>query len=127
MKTFKTALISLALVASMQSQAAPALTGVWKTVSGTDKALSGKLAILKDGSAELSPEGFDPLKGTWGVKGHVLTLTMPPHGQSSMNYSFTKKGELKLNYENGLEQVFAKTASAVSNTKARTTKRRKTK
>lgn len=101
-------LVILAVVAFASGAHADArLHGTWTAVAAENGALNGTMALNKDGTASLSPEGFDKALGVWKVSKDkkVLTLTLTDIGSSAMSYSFEKK-RLVVTYDNGNKQPF---------------------
>lgn len=122
MKTYLKHIALLALAVPAIALANPKLVGTWKATAGSEKALSGVLELNKDGSAKLAPEGYDPLKGTWKATGPgALTLVMPPHGSSEMEYVLSKD-KLTLKYNNGASQDFMRDSAEQPSTKKATKK-----
>ena len=105
MKNALRTLLLTAAAAPLIAFANPSLVGTWKALPGDDMALAGELAIRKDGTATLAPQGFPALDGTWKAQGEQLTLTMPPHGSSTMDFK-VEGSRLSLTYNNGAQQSF---------------------
>lgn len=111
----KTLLATLLLAACTTAQADPRLIGEWSASTADNGALRGSLTLTKGGSAALHPEGFERANGSWMVadpKKRALRITLENVGTSEMHFSFNKKGQLELTYDNGNVQVFERAKPA---------------
>lgn len=103
--------LTLLALATSSAMADKRLHGHWEASNAENGALRGTMTLSAKGSAELHPEGHDPVQGTWtakkGKSGNQLTLTIQEAGSSSMSYEF-KGPKLVLTYDNGNQQQFVK-------------------
>ncbi|KWU17776.1 hypothetical protein [Burkholderia cenocepacia] len=108
MKTsLKTLVAGAVLAPALSFAAAPVspLVGTWHSTGGAPRALAGTITLSANGDAQVAPQNFAPLNGTWKAEKGQLTLTMPPHGSSVMAYSI-EHGKLTLTYDNQEKQTF---------------------
>lgn len=110
MKTSLKFLVVAALLApAFAFSATSPLVGHWKSTSKEQLALKGTITLDGDGHAELAPEGYPAMEGTWQADKDQLTLTMPPTGSSKMSWKVSKNN-LSLTYNNGTKQDFVRDA-----------------
>jgi hypothetical protein len=85
------------------------LVGTWRSDDVSGGASVGALLLESSGKITLSPDGFDPLTGTWELDGPFIRVTVPNRGVALLSYTLTEKGKrLNIRYENGTFQFFTK-------------------
>lgn len=84
----------------------PTVTGVWRSDERNAQVSPGTLTLSADGKVTLAPDGFDPLVGTYKVKGRFLDIKTD-RGQASIIYTLSANA-MMLEYENGSVQNFKK-------------------
>lgn len=87
-------------------KAAQDYIGVWVSTERTTVVAPGTMTLTSDGHVTLAPEGFDPLKGTYTVKGQFIDITMD-RGRATLIYSINQN-KMTVEYENGSIQSFTK-------------------
>lgn len=83
------------------------ISGVWESKESSATLSPGKMKFAKDGTAELAPEGFEPLKGTYKADKKFIDITIADKGKATLAYHL-EGDKMTVQYENGTVQKFNK-------------------
>lgn len=95
-----------------------ALIGTWRAVPDANPQLHpGTLTFERSGQAQVAPDGFIPLAGTWKATADAIEIVVPDRGTAHLTYQLSGKPlTLTVRYDSGLSQRFTLESSATGHT-----------